>query len=102
MDHDNIPQNDTVKIIKASDLQVDNLQITDITVDALENIYVTDARGILFQFKYDGEKIYLGERKNFGTRLQKVSVHVTHELDIMIQVVGNQNIYEINSGSQPR
>jgi hypothetical protein len=56
---------------------VNDLSISDITVDSVENIYVVDERGILIQFSFDGENIVIKNKKNFNVGLSKVSVHVT-------------------------
>lgn len=49
-----IPDPHSVVTIMAKDFGLNNLDISDITVDAVTNIYVIDRRGIMVQFSYDG------------------------------------------------
>lgn len=57
---------------------------------------MTDDRGTVIQFTFDGQKVILGKKKNFNTPLYKISVHVTENLAHIVQVVGDHYIYEIN------
>ena len=88
---------ETINITALCDL--DNIDISDIAVDAVENIYLTDRRGILVQFSYDGQKAIFGGKWNFTTHLHKVSVHTTPDLVNIIQVVGDEYIIERDLGT---
>ena len=75
---------------------MDDLSISDITVDAMGNIYVADIRGRLSSLYFDGANITVGQNWTFGDNIRKVSVHVTQDLVKIVQVVGNKQVYEVD------
>lgn len=86
--------------VNATTFQLDALAISDIAVDALENIYITDIYGTLIQFSFDGEKVVFGGKWNLETALYKVSVYIAADLLEIIQVVAENSIIEIDLGDK--
>lgn len=62
LDTTNVPDPNSTILVDAKALGVTDLDITDITLDAMENVYVADSRGTLIQFRFDGTKIIRGSK----------------------------------------
>lgn len=86
--------------INATSFNLSALAISDIAVDALENIYITDIYGTLLQFSFDGQKMVFGGKWNLETALFKVSVYIAADLLQIIQVVTENSIIEIDLGDK--
>lgn len=71
-------------------------------MDALENIYVTDAYGTLLQFSFDGTQPVFGGKWNFETGLYKVSVYIAPDLVQTIQVLSENSIIEIDLDNEKK
>lgn len=83
--------------ITAENLSRTDLSISDISVDALGYIYITDERGVVIQFRFDGESISLGQTWTFeNTKLYKTVVHTSESLVSLIHVVADDRIIEID------
>lgn len=80
----------------AQNFNVDDLSISDITVDATGSIYVSDIRGKVFQFTYEEETFNLLNTWTFDENIYKISAHVSNSLVSIIQAVGDTQIYEID------
>jgi hypothetical protein len=74
--------------ITAQNLSQPDLSISDISVDALGNVYVTDERGVVIQFIFDGNAVTLGSTWTFpNTKLYKTVVYTTQSLVSLVHVV---------------
>ena len=71
-------------------------------MDAIENIYLTDANGNLLQFTFDGKDVTVGGKWNLAPALYKVSVYITPNLVQIIQVVTESSVIEIDLDDQKR
>lgn len=79
--------------ITAQNLSQADLSISDISVDALGNIYVTDERGVVIQFTYDGNSITIGSIWKFpDTKLYKTVVYTTQNLVSYVHIVAENQI----------
>ena len=72
------------------------MSISDITVDALGYIYVSDIRGIVFQCTFDGDKLNLLNTWNFNEKIFKISADVTNAFINILQAVGETQIFEVD------
>ena len=64
--------------IKAENISQTDLMISDISIDALGYIYITDQRGIVTQLWFNGETVTVLQNWTFpDTKLYRTSVHTT-------------------------
>lgn len=98
LDNEGVTQK--VGIINNDTVNLKDLRISDISVDALGNIYLTDERGTLFELGFDGANVTLKGTWPFEENIYKVSVHVTSDLVYLVQVVGKTQIFEVDLGDK--
>lgn len=72
------------------------MSISDITIDPIGNIYVSDIRGIVFQFTFDGDNMNLLNTWNFNEKIFKVSADVSNSFVNILQAVGETQIFEVD------
>lgn len=85
-----------VGTITAKNLSLDDLSVSDITVDAIGNMYVSDIRGTVVQFSYDGINLTLGKTWKFSENIVKISADITTNFVNIIQAVGLTQVFEID------
>lgn len=76
--------------------------ISDISIDALGYIYITDQRGVVTQLWFNGETVTVLQNWAFlDTKLYKTSAHTTENLVTMVHILAENQIIEIDLETIP-